>query len=233
LLTLLPVASSTSALPTVASAWAASLLLVLGSGVCRSIGTGTSITFARLLVGKTLVEVVVEAVEFGHLLVNAIVVCAPFHGYGVCRTIDTGARTPFDSLLFGGAIAEALVVGHLIVGAIVVGTLVVRVVVTCVVLTEDGRGHRGSRRAVPGTSLPGLGSGSAGLAEDGHAPVVRDLVDLHFHNFLPLFCLCGTRHRSCVSAASLPKGRLDFADHGSHDVFYLIWLVPRRLLGKA
>jgi hypothetical protein len=33
----------------------------------------------------------------------------------------------------------------------------------------------------------GLGSGPAGSAAVGRAPVVRDLVELSFHNFLPLF----------------------------------------------
>jgi hypothetical protein len=147
------------------------LHLVLGSGVYRSIGTSTSAPFARLLVGETIVKVIVEAVEFGHLIVNAIVLCAPFHGYSVCCTIDMGARAPFDGLHFGEAIAEAFVVGCLIVGAIAVDPLVVRVFVTCVVLTEDSRGQGGSCRAVPGTSLPGSGSSLAGLAADGRAPV--------------------------------------------------------------
>jgi hypothetical protein len=52
----------------------------------------------------------------------------------------------------------------------------------------------------------GLGSGPAGLAAVGQAPVVQDLVELRFHNFLPLFCRCGTRHQFCVSTVSLPKG---------------------------
>ncbi len=164
------------------------LPLVLGFGVCGSIGTGTSAPFARFLVGKTIVKVVVEAVEFGHLIVDAIVLCAPFHGYGVCRAVDMGARAPFDGLHFGEAIAEAFVVGCLIVGAIAVGPLVVRVFITHVVSTEDSHGQGGSCRAFPGTSLPGSGSGSAGSAADGQAPVARYLVDLRFHNFLPLFC---------------------------------------------
>jgi hypothetical protein len=65
----------------------------------------------------------------------------------------------------------------------------------------------------------GWGSGPAGLAAVGRAPDVQDLVELRFHNFLPLFCQCGTHHRSCISAVSLPKGRLDLEDCRSHYVF--------------
>jgi hypothetical protein len=75
---------------------------------------------------------------------------------------------------------------------------------------------------VPCPFLPSSGSGLAGSAADGQAPVVQDLVELRFHNFLSLFCQCGTRHQSCASAASLPKGRLELADCRSHDVFNLL-----------
>ncbi len=146
------------------------------------------------MVSETVVEAVVEAVVVGHLIVNTIVVGALILGSGVCCTINTGASTLFAGLIFDEAIVEAVIVGRLIVDAIVVGTLVARIVITCVVVTEDGRGRRGSCRAVPCPFLPGLGSGLAGLAADGRSPFVRDLIELLFHNFLSLLCQCGTRH---------------------------------------
>ncbi len=149
-----------------------SLHIFLGSGICHPIGTGTSVPFTGLIVGKTVIKAIVEAVIIGRLIVDAIVIGAFVLWSSVCCTINMGTSTPFARRIVGEAVVEAIFVGRLIVDAIVVAPLIARIVVTCVVLTEDGRGHGGSRRAVPCAFLPGSGSGSTGLAVDGKAPIV-------------------------------------------------------------
>jgi len=64
--------------------------------------------------------------------------------------------------------------------------LVARFVVTRVILTEDGE--------VPYSFSCNSGSGPTGSSTLGRAPVVGDLVEFHFCDFLSLFCRCGLRH---------------------------------------